>query len=322
MLIADRVIERGEFGLDTVRIGGEATRRTVTRRQVADWRVSAATDDAGRRVEQSMLRTLECGATLQFRPGRGDDSDRAFVEFSIPKLLQGNNTHPSSLQASRIAVSAVLTEAAEFVELHQTNINRLDVVRDFTDVPHIGGVLLSLIAAPISGRKTVSMYGDAALGGIQTRTVRNNDGACRAYDKGAEAGTADAQGRLRVEAEERRRNLRSLGIADWRALTESQIYIVGRRRFEWAGLGTSISSVSEAIVRILAAKLSGAGKAKLVGYHELRRRGLDGALNSSDRSRFRRDLEALGLFGSEHADSPFRLDYDRGLLVGDEAVAA
>jgi hypothetical protein len=101
-----------------------------------------------------------------------------------------------------------------------------------------------------------------------------------------------------------------------------QVYAVGRRRFDWAGLEHTIAGVSDAIVRILGAEFNGATKAKLVGYHELHRLGLDGALSSGDRSRFRHDLEALGLFGSEHADAPFRLHYDRGFLVGDEALAA
>jgi len=322
VLIADHVIERGEFGLDTVRIGGEATRRTMRRRQVSDWRVSAATNEAGQRVDRSFLRKLDCGATLQYRPGTGNDADRAFVEFSIPKLLAGENVHPSSLSAARVAVSAALSEAGEFVELHHTNVNRLDVVRDFTDVPHIAGVLLAFDTVPMSGRKTIVTYSDAAIGGIQTRSVRNSDGGCRGYDKGVESGNPEAQGRLRIEAEERRRNLRQLGIERWDALTERDLYTVGLRRFEWACFDARISSASDAIVRILAADLNGAAKAKLVGFHELQRRGLDSALNGNDRSRFRRDLEALGLFGSEHADAPFRLDYDRGFLVGDEALAA
>jgi hypothetical protein len=321
MLIVDKVIERGEFGLDTVRIGGEATRRTISRRQISGWRVSSATDEVGRGVDRSMLRTLECGATLQFLPARRGDVARGFVEFSVPKLLRGDNVHPSSLSAARIAVSAVLREAGDFVELHQTKVNRLDVVRDFTDVANIGGILLALMAAPISGRKTFALYGDAAVGGIQTRVVWNNDGGCRAYDKGVESGLPEAQGRLRVEAEERRRHLRLLDITSWDAVTERDIYAVGRRRFEWAGLDATIRSVSAAITLILASKLNGATICKLVGYHELHRLGLDSELTSSDRSRFRRDLEALGAFGCEHADQPFRLDYDRGLLIGDEVSA-
>ena len=81
--------------------------------------------------------------------------------------------------------------------MHQTNENRLDVVRDFTEVKHIGGILLALVAAPIRvARPLQRNTAIAAPGGIQTRIIRNNDGGGRAYDKASpEAGPPEAQGR-------------------------------------------------------------------------------------------------------------------------------
>ena len=319
MIVGSAEIERGELGIDTVRIGGEATLRSLTRRQEAGWQVSAATDETGRAESRMLLRTLACGARLQFMRPNGRGAERAFIEFSVPKLLAGDNVRPASLNQAQLAVSAVLTEAADFVQLHQTKLNRLDVARDFTGVDHIGAVLLALSSAPIAGRKTRVQYGDATLGGVQTLLVRNGDGSCRAYDKGEESHAPEAIGRLRVEAQERRRNLRAAGIEHWATLTDQQTYDVGRARFEWAGLHWPVRSISDAIVRILGAALSGAAKSKLVGFHELHRRGLDSQLDSTDRSRFRRALADLGAFGSEHADAAIRLDYNRGLLLGPEA---
>jgi hypothetical protein len=319
VIVGSAVIDRGELGIDTVRIGGEATLRSLTRRQEAGWQVSAATDETGRAVSRMLLRTLACGARLQFMRPNGRGADRAFIEFSVPKLLVGNNVRPASLNQAQLAVSAVVVEASDFVQLHQTKLNRLDVARDFTGIDHIAPVLLALSATPIAGRKTRVQYGDATLGGVQTLVVLNGDGSCRAYDKYAESGSPEALGRLRVEAQERRRNLRSAGIERWDALTEQQIYDVGRSRFEWAGMHWPVRSISDAIARILGAALSGAAKCKLVGCHELHRLGLDSQLDSTDRSRFRRALADLGAFGSEHADGALRLDYNRGLLLGAEA---
>lgn len=307
----------GSLGIDTLRLGGKSRRASA--RFGDGWRVLGNTDEDGTVKGTTFLRKLDCGASLQLIAGQ--DHEYGFVEFSAPKLAGSDNVVPLSLDEVRAVVPGVLEEARQYVEWRDpVQVNRLDVARDFTGVTEPGVLLLGLSSVPLPGRKVRDLYRDPAAGNAQTLFVRNTGGGCRLYDKHEESGKDEAIGRLRCEAQERRRGLRAQGVHLFADLSDELVYRVGRQRFDWAGFGRSVALFDECVTRVLASpdltdgqRLQGLGALTLARAGQWHRVG-----NRWRRQRMRALLEVAGAFplGSESAPATvYRLDYDCGLVA-------
>lgn len=240
-----------------------------------------------------MLRTLPVtGARLQVVAAGPRES--AWLEFSAPKVLGGDNVEPASIGQLEQAVSPALAEAGEFVELDadELRVNRLDIARDFDGVDELGVLLLGLSGVPVAGAKSRNVYRAPELGHAQTLFVRNGGGGARLYDKSEEAGLA-VPGRLRFEAQERRDALRAQGVERLADLTDDQLLATARARMRWAGMDRSVSSGAAAAARILDADLTDGQRLQALGGLYAAQLGQWDAIGNRDRrGRVRRWLTA------------------------------
>lgn len=309
----DTQILGGEIGIDTLRIGGPSRRLF---RRATGWKAQGSISEDGEFVGTAFLRVLpETGARLQVIAGQ--DHEYAFCEFSAPKVMGSDNVRPLDLEEARKAWGKVAEEADEFVTWpDEVNVNRLDVARDFTDVPELGPLLLGLSSVPVPGRKVRDLYRDPAAGNAQTLFVRNKSGGCRLYDKGEESGLPGTAGRLRCEAQERRAGLRAKGVATFRSLTNADVYRIGRERFDWAGFGRSVATIDVAGRRVLrSTDLTDGQRLQALGALTASRLGeWDAIGNRYRRARLRRILEDCGAFCCDELAGVVRLDFERGVI--------
>lgn len=225
-------------GVDTLRVGGPVL---GVRNGAPGWRVTTELTEAGVR-EECRLRRLPSGAMLDVRSGS------AWVEGSVPKVLRGVNFPAASVVEAQGVGHGWLEEASEFVTFDgsEPKLHRLDVVRDFLEVPNISGVLSDLATLPGSdSRQKRALYRDPQRGAAETVSVfTRHSGGGRLYDKGAESGSI-ASGVLRFEGEERTRSLLRGSAEVFSDLTDSKAEALARARWEWCRFGASLRPIDE-----------------------------------------------------------------------------
>jgi hypothetical protein len=304
-------IKNGALGVDTVRVGGPVG--TFARGEPG-WSVRGDTRAEGRR-DLGWLRTLPGGGRLDV-VSLGAGQRKAFIEFSVPKILNGENVVAADIEAVGAAVKKVRAEASEFVSWESdspSQVNRLDCVRDFTGISEIGGVLQALNVVQLKGVKTGALYRDPNLNGAQTLAVFNKSGGGRLYDKFAESGNAAATGRLRFEAVERARGLRGANVRYLPDITEGKVKELAQKRFEWAGFDLEVSKLDEMLARLERLDLTDGQRLQAAGYLLFNARGTTYQFSKDRRYRNRRIMETLGGWADEHSNRTWRLDFVEGL---------
>lgn len=303
------MIASGQLGIDTIRVGGPCG---AVDTRAAGWRGSFQTTEAGVKVTHR-LRSLPDGGVLDVCVTR--DGVTAWVEASVPKYARGNNLQLATV-CEAVEVVASMTEAASsWLQFDGTfSINRLDAALDMHPVPDIAPILLGLSGVPVAGQKVRDLFRDTKAGGAQTLFTRNGSRAQRAYNKWEESKALEARDVLRLEAQTRKRALRSMGIGKLELLREDDVYRCAKEGFDWANLGAPLAPMDDALVKVVNADgLTQAARMKLVGYMVMCSHGMDGDLDRRRRSELRRRLQAVGAFSAD-TTNVLHLDFDRGVI--------
>jgi hypothetical protein len=303
------VIAGGTLGIDTIRVGGPCG--SVDQR-APGWRFAGETVEGGVRVLRRN-RSLPGGGVLDVCVTKTGVT--AWVEASVPRMVRGDNLRPASVREA-VDVATGMTETAS-PWLHfegPLSINRLDAARDIDDVVDMAPILLGLSGAAVAGRKVRDLYRDPQASSAQTLMTRNKSRAVRAYNKGEESGAPEAVNVLRLEAQTRRRALRSMGIGSLELLREEDVYKCGKSGFDWANLGAPLAPMDDALVKVLGAdELTVPARLKLIGYMVACSHGMDASIDRRRRSDLRKSLQKVGAFTAE-TTNVVRLDFERGVV--------
>ncbi|MCA1726980.1 MAG: hypothetical protein LC722_04835 [Actinobacteria bacterium] len=272
---------------------------------------------------------LEDVRTLRKLPGGGTLSSgvggRAKVEASAPKYLSGGNAEGVGFEAAIGVARAMWEEAGQYVRpvrsWEESRVCRVDVVRDFTGVRGfeylVHGLQPHLRAPRAKGR----LFWDRARGGL-TLGVGNTRFRAYLYDKGAETGERQDQGRVRFELSLRSKRVREAAVS---LQSEGELAEVCRRVFTTTGFGARVSGMGRVLGDVLeAAGLSTSEKYRLLGFMWARTFGAELHESSATRAKYNRLCRDLGVTlakGDVGAPETFAaLDYD-GASMALEVVA-
>ena len=186
---------------------------------------------------------LPSGATITYFPTKGT----AKIEQSLARLAQGHNITGLALTDAWDVMAAVDAEAADLLGwdggIENRQFVRLDLVRDFQDVPDIPQ-LLNALANDVSYRRTGTQRYTKQRGGAGGSIYRGpTTSTAVLYDKEFEVRSrraamehispnvlALAQGKVRYELRLRRKALVQSGLSSVRSVTNSLLEHIVRRK--------------------------------------------------------------------------------------------
>ncbi len=281
---------------------------------------------------------LEDGIKLEVRPSDGGGLIAA-MEFSVPRVLRGDNVTPADPGGVVSAVERMHERAGKkvrwLVDPPQMTLRRLDIARDFTNVPRPQELLGLLLRTSVS-RCTPSAY--LARDGIGAQTVyrETERWTTRLYARGpqyddrartASRGRREELGNLaererstvRFEVQLNGGALRSAGVRTVSDLTNEWLWAQARHYFHRARhhvtVGGGALALQAAMVRALAthsaSKVAGALLESYCASHGVR------AYSPNAAAEHLRNAEAWGIGIDQLAtqDGPeVRLDFDSGTL--------
>ena len=129
--------------------------------------------------------------------------ERAWIEASLPKRVGDGNIEGLPVADVLPALESALDEARTFCEpiqgLAEAAVVRLDVVRDFDGVRHVGSLLDGLSGVPRGKREKVRRWSDGQRNRAETLRVGPRAWGGTLYDKHVETGGVAPEGRLRFE---------------------------------------------------------------------------------------------------------------------------
>ena len=258
--------------IDTVRIGYR-THAQPARDSLPEG-TQAHVDDVGTPGEGWRYHVkLSSGAVLQWGGG-----GRAVMEWSVPKMLHGHNVEAVGLLDALGCAREVYREAAGVLApteaFEACRVYRVDVVRDFSDVPAPLPLLRALQHFPSKGRCVARLYADPARNGAATLTKGNGARGGTLYDKWAEVARTElpknvlslAEGRLRYEARIRKRPLEKAHAGTVADLSRDRLETVRREVWEWCGYGTAVAMMDDVEAKIWAAPVSKSARKDLLAF--------------------------------------------------------
>lgn len=286
-----------------------------------------------------------------------------WVEASLPKRGGGDNVEGVTAEEAVDLVREMIGEACNYVDMgvplgdgpterrhdhvmtgvrhgsnrfarrhwHHAQVKRLDVVRDFDGVTHIGSLLDGLATIKTPGRGTVRRFADAQRGQAQTLRVGPKSWGANLYDKHAETPRMAAPGRLRFEARMRdvqlrgkRLQLLKANVHNVEQLTQEKVERMTESTFHHFGFDREVAGaaqVGQAIANAtdeLGDPLSARVRRDLVGYLAARAMGVDLDFSPNTERKYRQLAERLGLVLSPDSlgeSFTARLDYETGAQV-------
>jgi hypothetical protein len=249
---------------------------------------------------------------------------RAAVEVSAPKRAFGTNVDAMPFLDAVSVLRGAVREAGEFVEVPAVGTDlrlvRVDVVRDFQQVrgwASHAGALQRVVQAP---RATVRSFRDAAKGGAWTLGVGNGSWRANTYDKFAESLDENAYGQVRYEFRAGSRICRE---ARCSVAEPGSIGHVALSRFHSSGIGAKVAAdMSDVTDRILAAGLSPATTATLLGYVVARGEGVSFGWSEHSERKYLRLMQEIGVvyIRSERSEVSNRLDWDSARMLSEVAA--
>lgn len=256
---------------------------------------------------------------------------RAWVEASLPKRVGDGNVEALAVGAAKDAAFELYCEALGFVvpvgegkEFDRCKVVRLDPVRDFDDVSHVGELLDGLAAVPRDLRYKSRRFADPERNRAESLRVGPKSWGAQLYDKCVETGGVAAEGRLRFETRLHSEQLRS----DWAArrgcvvreigdLSEGKVRAMTHASFERVGFDREVVGRASVWQKVGASGLSRRQQAELWTF--LTAPGAAESMHRSARYRYRDLAASLGVTmaaaSDEAKDVLVRLDFESGREV-------
>jgi hypothetical protein len=260
---------------------------------------------------------------------------KAWVEASLPKRAGDDNIEGLVVGAALEVLESAWIEAQGFCEADRgggghrfelAGLVRLDPVRDFEGVGHIGSLLDGLAVVPgRDARHKVRRFADGERNRAESLRVGPKAWGGQLYDKWAETGGRCDEGRLRYEARMHREQL----ISEWAKkegvvmrqvadITTEKVERLTRRTFERVGFDREVSGVADAGQRVKQIEGTESFKAGLWAFLTLP--GYGAGVSRKTAQKYRQAAQELGLVVGQvlDADEPAvtaRLDYDSGTEV-------
>lgn len=268
----------------------------------------------------------------------------AYIEFSVPRQVRGDNRRPALCQETVTAVRDAYTDAADLVDwlcpVEDLKVARIDLARDFRQVEHAPLLLAGLESVP-ARRMTTFAYRRGHGLGVQTlerRTTRQvgklyvRADAYRSKAAMAESGSSErdrlrelaesAHGVVRFELQLRTAGARQHDIhrlADLKALVLADVarhWFERRCRFG-AEVGDGHNRMRQAVESAMA---GGEGGRVVTALGQLLADaiGVDGGRNPRTMADYRRTYQRWGLRPGDvvgHEAELRRLDFASGLVV-------
>lgn len=173
-------------------------------------------------------------AKIEFNPSRFNDPDG----YSLASFDATWEAFVRAVELSRSVVTP-----AEGDNLARYRLKRLDVARDFVSPIHPSSLIRSLAPIPRKWARKNLVHADPARNGAQTLLVGSGAGAVRCYDKNAETKGAVPEGTIRVEIEARGDWCDNYGgMTSMADLTQENVEMLGRNRFDWSAMGVEVKS--------------------------------------------------------------------------------
>ena len=263
------------------------------------------------------------------------------IELSVPKLLNGHNATSVSLQEAMQVVRDLHRHADRMVgwlcNADDLRVTRVDVVRDFADVPDAGLLLTMLAFVPVQRMSRRSAYMDARgqtqclyrgnLDRFLTRVYRK-DVQMRGQARHApepershvQAMAEQYDGTVRYEAEIKGKALREQSIGTVGAMAEQPLAKMSRSYFDRAALGTAVggrSKIAEAALLLQATnryrELAGVIALLVAEAHHQ-----PPPMSPGTTRKYRNIADSLGLTAADFMFPDgvrMRLDYEQGKAV-------
>jgi hypothetical protein len=207
------------------------------------------------------------------------------------------------------------------VELHEWNVTRLDVARDFSGVANPSRLLQGLAPLPRPYAKRNAVFSDPSSNGAQTLLVGNNTGSVRAYDKGAETGGAAPADVVRWEVQARTDWVRKLaGVSALGAVDAEACERLARDRWEWSRMGVEVAGLSSVVDRVMALGLTSAVESRFLGDLVKMAAGHLQPMSTYRHAQFNRLVREAGVVVSadllgDATEFVSRLDFDSGTEI-------
>lgn len=248
--------DRG-VGVDTLRLGFEAERRVVRRKD--DWTMGRDLDAGGSAVKR--FRRLPGYGVFESWDAPVGSRARMWVEASLPKRVTwdgvaGSNVVPVPLERAECVGRGMLAEleAEGWVrDVSAVELRRVDVVRDFAGVPDVQAVISVLrgsVSAAALRMRQASWRGERK--GVSTVSWGNRSHQATLYDKSYEARLAQP-GHLRYEYRCRFAALRRAGVVSFAQLPGTLELAKGV--FDALGWGSDMVTGTELRERVMGSAL-------------------------------------------------------------------
>ena len=278
---------------------------------------------------------LRYSTSVEVRPGvrafvgvsdvAGAPCPVAKIELNPARVLDPDGCSLAPAAAVAGVVREALSQAGCLVrlpeDLESLRVKRLDVARDFEGISSPPELLRALAPLHRPWARRNLIHADPSRNGAQTLMVGSAAGVMRAYDKHAESPEKVPEGVLRFEVEARDRwaerygGMRRLG-----DVTEANVLVLARNRWEWSQMGAEVVKGPEAVrAKLARTGLSGAQQRAFIGY--LWEQACGGTFDGSSHTlvKYRGLQRELGIAPAELFSSSegvvVRLDFDSGREV-------
>jgi hypothetical protein len=326
--------------VDTIGVRGEVTRDSALAmpqqrmRRDLDY-VTGAFED---QVTGVMGRTNTGVRFLgDWRTGRTE----AYFEVSVPRYLHGPVLDASSLADVHLALRALHGEVGSQLEwvddVDHLRVTRIDLVRDFIDLDDVRRTLARI--ASVKTRSPVDVYRDKNDGALTVMRGSKARWMTRGYSKQEQmvhlsrtardceeretlvTCAASARGRLRFEAQVRRRVLRERRVVCVQDLTQETLEPIRHHYFDVAGFSASFGGLHNIEAAASRLQLMGTYRqlSPVLGVLLADAIGWPAPMSNRSARRYRRVAASLGLTSADimfDGGDTTRLDY----LAGSEIV--
>lgn len=279
--------------------------------------------DYGSATERERVRwKLAGGGFLSVSAGR------AWVEASLPKRVDGENVEALPVADMWPVISDLYLEACERVrpvgegrDVELCDVNRLDPVRDFEGVAHVGELLDGLAGVPRVALHKVRRWATAERNRSESLRVGPKSWAGQLYDKHVETCGVAEEGRVRFEARHHAEQLTSVWakekgfvVGKLCDIDEDKVSAMTRATFERVGFDREVVGKASVAEKVRSSGLSRQHQAGLWVF--LTMPGASESMSKNTRGLYRRLASDLGVTMAsaqdEMADVVVRLDFDSG----------
>lgn len=282
-------------GLDDVIGVDKLWLTTPVRRYAGDeaWRTIGA--DGRRDVDVSS----NFGARVHVRVYTDQGSPWATISFNPSRFLDPQGCTLAPIRELPETMRLAFDVAGGVVDLpgspKSARVKRVDVSRDFSGISGVAIFLRAFADAPRGNAKftRLSLGPRGLVEGVATGS--KSGGRAELYDKYIESKGRVPEGTLRFEAQCRGWARDRARIERGSDLNAENLARLAWDRWNWAGFGASVASISHALAIISRSDLKPATKRNLEGYLALRYVGHIAQMSSATRSRYNRIMKGLGI---------------------------